>query len=613
MTRLKISFAFLIALLLAVFFLAFFLGGRIYGEPAGNWKHIVTSDGRGYYAYLPALFIDGDLTFSKLVQRESRLLGYPRYKPGYLVNYQDKPLNKYFAGEALLLLPFFLAGLLLSYLFGTPVDGYSFFFQFLTGIGSLFYLIAGLWFLIRILEIKGIKRRAVVCSILLLAFGTNLFYYGLWQQTMSHIFSFFAINGFLFILLTLPGKVNTGRITLLGLFFGLVALIRPTNVVILLLIPFFINLPAIKGRFMQYLFSDKRLFGAFLLPVVVILAIQPTLWYLQTGQLFIWPYTGEGFRFGDPHVTDVLFSFEKGFFIYTPAMLLAIPGLFMIGWNSFRKWISMLLFLVVSTYVIASWWNWYYGDGFGLRALIDYYGIYTLLIALFLDFLMKKRAGAIIAYLFTFTLITVNLIQTWQYSHRIMQPNSMNREKYCHIFLRTDSAVINNLGGNKEMADFPVNTRQPVRQYRTGFESADSNWNQTLTVSAGNAFSGLNSGYIDSVHTFSPGLAVRAANLGKLPGRYFVEGNVMVYDSIAGTSNQVLLVLSMQKINGSEDWWQGFRMNDIPVTSVRVWRGINFSLMLPEITNRDGILKIYLWNTGKGAMLIDDFDLRFFR
>ena len=87
----------------------------------------------------------------------------------------------------------------------------------------------------------------------------------------------------------------------------------------------------------------------------------------------------------------------------------------------------------------------------------------------------------------------------------------------------------------------------------------------------------------------------------------------MIYDSIAGTSNQVLVVLSMQKINGVEDWWQGFRVNDIPVTSGQVWREINFSLMLPEIDNPDGILKIYLWNTGKGAMLIDNFDLRFFR
>lgn len=609
----KLSFSFLLSLILAVFFLSFFLGARIFSDPAGNWKHIVTSDGRGYYAYLPALLIDGDLSFDQVVQRESRLLDYPRYKPGYLVRYDEKNLNKYFAGEALLLVPFFLVGLLFSVLFGTPVDGYSFFFQFFTGIGSLFYLITGFWFLVRILEIYKISRKVVVCSLLLLAFGTNLFYYGLWQQTMSHVFSFFAINGFLYSLLILSEKANTGRVAVLGMFLGLVVLIRPTNLVILLLVPFFVNRQAIPGQVMRYLNSRKNQLTAFLIPLVLILLVQPVLWYFQTGHFFIWPYTGEGFRFGDPHFTDVLFNYRKGLFIYTPAILLALPGIFMIRPKEFRRWISMILFLIISTWIVASWWNWYYGDGFGLRAFIDYYGIYTLLIALLLNAIMKTKTGTATAYLLAVFLIIVNLIQTWQYSHRIIQPNSMNREKYWHVFLRTDSAVFNSLGGNREMADFAVNTRHAVRHYRAGFEQADSNWNQVLTVFTHNAFAGSNAGYLDSTHTFSPGLVIRAAALGTIPGRFFIEGRAMIYDSIAGTSNQVLVVLSMQKINSVEDWWQGFKVNDIPVTSGRVWREINFSLMLPEIANPDGILKIYLWNTGKGAMLIDNFDLRFFR
>ena len=609
----KQSFSFLLSLILAVFFLSFFLGARIFSDPAGNWKHIVTSDGRGYYAYLPALLIDGDLSFDQVVQRESRLLDYPQYKPGYLVRYDEKNLNKYFAGEALLLLPFFLAGLLFSVLFGTPVDGYSFFFQFFTGIGSLFYLITGFWFLVRTLEIYKINRKVVVCSLLLLAFGTNLFYYGLWQQTMSHVFSFCAINGFLYTLLILSEKANTGRVAVLGMFLGLVVLIRPTNLVILLLVPFFVNRQAVPGQVMQYLRSKKNQLTAFLLPLVLILMVQPVLWYSQTGHFFIWPYTGEGFRFGDPHVTDVLFSYRKGLFIYTPAILLALPGIFMIRPKEFRRWISMILFLIISTWIVASWWNWYYGDGFGLRAFIDYYGMYTLLIALLLNAIMKTKTVTAAAYLLAVILIIVNLIQTWQYSHRIIQPNSMNREKYWHVFLRTDSAVFNSLGGNREMADFAVNNRCAVRHYRAGFERADSNWNQALTVFTHNAFAGSNAGYLDSTHTFSPGLAIKAAALGTIPGRFFIEGRAMIYDSIAGTSNQVLVVLSMQKINGVEDWWQGFRVNDIPVTSGQVWREINFSLMLPEIANPDGILKIYLWNTGKGAMLIDNFDLRFFR
>ena len=95
----------IVLICIACFLLAFFFSMRIFNTDKG-WKHIVTSDGRGYYAYLPALLIDHDPSFSKVVAREKKLLGMPHYQPGYLVNYNGKTLNKYFAGEALLLFPF---------------------------------------------------------------------------------------------------------------------------------------------------------------------------------------------------------------------------------------------------------------------------------------------------------------------------------------------------------------------------------------------------------------------------------------------------------------------------------------------------------------------------
>ena len=87
--------------------LAFFFSMRVFNDGPPGWKHIITSDGRGYYAYLPALLIDHDPTFAKMAEREARMLGYAHYRPGYLVKSGDKTLNKYFAGEALLLSPFF--------------------------------------------------------------------------------------------------------------------------------------------------------------------------------------------------------------------------------------------------------------------------------------------------------------------------------------------------------------------------------------------------------------------------------------------------------------------------------------------------------------------------
>ena len=209
-------------------------------------------------------------------------------------------------------------------------------------------------------------------------------------------------------------------------------------------------------------------------------------------------------------------------------------------------------------------------------------------------------------------ILALNLVQTWQYTHLVIHPNSMNREKYQHVFLRTDSAVVNCLGGIQEMASYGTNQVRPVKILLNDFEKAPDNWNSLARVKTTAAFSGEYAGYLDSVHPFSSGIVFPVKQLGRLPSAFFVEGEVMVWDSLKGASNNALVVLSMDSISPGENWWQGFRLNDVPVTSMKQWRRCNFSLMTPEISNARGILKIYIWNTGKKPMLIDDFVVRFY-
>ncbi len=57
------------------FLLVILINLRILDGDGKGWRHIINSDGRGYYAYLPSLIIDGDPTFKKGVERESRFLG----------------------------------------------------------------------------------------------------------------------------------------------------------------------------------------------------------------------------------------------------------------------------------------------------------------------------------------------------------------------------------------------------------------------------------------------------------------------------------------------------------------------------------------------------------
>jgi hypothetical protein len=600
----------IVLLCLISFIIAFFISNRLFrGDPAG-WKQIITSDGRGYYAYLPALLIDHDLSYKKVIEREKNILGFPDYQPSYLVRVGNKQVNKYFAGEALLLLPFFLLAILCSFVTGIEINGYSFFFQVFTGLGAIFYLFLGLYYLKKILLYFTVRPFLVAFLIIAILLGTNLFYYSLWQPSMSHVFSFFAINGFLWFTCKFTGYLSGRNAAIAGFFLGLVLLIRPSNVVVLLLVPFlfrdFAEMKQVTGSLLKKKSASVILFFTALL----VFSIQLLLWYLHTGRFFIWSYQDEGFYFSRPEVMNVLFSYRKGLFIYTPLTFLAFFGLFTIIRKPV-KLISMVAFLILSTYIIASWWNWYYGDSFGLRVFIDYYGIYSMLIALLLN-RFSFRGDKLFLTLLFLPFIVLNLFQTWQYCNWIIQPYSMNKEKYEYVFLKSDSTYINCLGGNQEITGYSVDRVHPCLVTQNTFEKTEKDWYSGRIQPYSNVNSGKCVNFLDSLNIYSSGFFITADRISNIPARYYIEVSMMVYDSIPGASNKANLIFSMDSINFRENYWQRIRLNDIPANPYRKWRKCKFSLTLPRILNPKGILKIYVWNTGKKVFMIDNFRLIFY-
>lgn len=596
---------------LACFLLAFFMSNRLFRGDLAGWKLIISSDGLGYYAYLPAFLIDQDVTFHKVTERETKLLGYDRYKPAYLVKSGDRVVNKYFAGEALLLLPFFLLATFFSWAGGIEMTGYSFFFQLFTGLGALFYLLLGLYYLKKIfqhLRIRPVLSAVILVTILL---GTNLFYYSMWQPSMSHVYSFFAINGFLWFFCRSIQRPGITHMVLSGLFLGFTVLIRPTNGIVILLLPFLFNTGEEAHMLAVYLRQRKVAVLYSLAAFILVVAIQPIIWHLQTGRWVIWSYTNEGFNFAHPQLKNVLFSYRKGLFIYTPLIFISILGCIRLAFSNLRRFFSISLFLILGTYIIASWWNWYYGDSFGARAFIDYFGIFAILIAILLN---HKESRISIAFIIILLIpfVFVNLIQTWQFTHYIINPYSMNKAKYNYVFLKTDSVYQNCLGGNDEIPGYTMDLAHPLKVYFTGFEKVSDPWRSSFTLRSSNAHTGHGIGIIDSLHEYSATLTIKPDELAPCPALFYLQGSFWVRDSIKGASSKAFIVISMDTLDNKGRFWYGFHVNDIPDNPAGVWRKCSFSLTLPELKIPGKILKIYIWNNGKKTIMLDDFTLIFY-
>ena len=180
-----------------------------------RWKEIIAFDGKGYYAYLPAVFIYHDLQLSFLDSIEEKY-SEPNTHFEIRVVTPQGTIDKYFCGTALAQLPFFIIAHLLTKLTGGNADGYSYFYQINISLAGIIYVLIGLFFLQKILRNYSISEPIITIVIFTIFFGTQLFYYSIFEPSCSHVYSFAAITAFIFFLKKYIDNQNDKCLILLG-------------------------------------------------------------------------------------------------------------------------------------------------------------------------------------------------------------------------------------------------------------------------------------------------------------------------------------------------------------------------------------------------------------
>ncbi|HSO78155.1 MAG TPA: glycosyltransferase family 2 protein, partial [Bacteroidales bacterium] len=344
-----------------------------------HWKQeqrVIEWDAISYYAYLPAAFIYNDLSlgFTEGYTGTHRFVFWPEKSP------TGKNVIKTTMGLSVLWLPFFGAAHLAAHLTGADTGGYSEPYKLFLLVSALFYLLIGLLYLRKIL-LAGVSDKVAAIVLTGFAFATNLYWYSLFQSTMSHVYSFALITAFIWYSMKwhTAGSMEHGAWSAvrLGLLIGLISLIRPTNVIIIL---FFIlygisSIRDIQNR-ITGLTRDYRYLIIITLIAVLVWVPQMIYWREMTGQWVYFSYGGdERFFFNHPAIIQGLFSFRKGLLIYTPLVIFAFAGLIILWKKKSLHTLAIAAFLPLNIYIIFSWWCWWYGGGFGQRAFIDSYAL----------------------------------------------------------------------------------------------------------------------------------------------------------------------------------------------------------------------------------------------
>jgi hypothetical protein len=579
-------------------------------RPESGWKEVIASDGRGYYAYLPSVFVYGEIGFENVVQREKEI--YPGVKAAsFIVDCEGHAVNKYFLGVALLMAPFFLLGSLLSVIFGMSPDGYNSIYQFMASVSALFYLFVGLVFLRKLLKLFQFNKTIIIWVLMLVVFATHLLIYTVAAPAMSHTYSFAAVAGFICFAASYFRDKKKLSVFFSLVFLALIVLIRPVNGIVILLLPFLAKdnkqfIDATKS------FFKSRTSSVFILVGIFILSLQPVWWYLQTGNWLLWSYSGEGFYFLEPQIFNVLFSFQKGLFVYTPVYLLALFGLVPLFKSGWVKGVFVLLFLAIYVWIVSSWWNWYYGDGFSQRVFIDILPVVAVLLA----FLFRWVSGARWLYTTVIALsllmIALNLFQSWQYSRGIIHPYAMDREKYAVVFMRFGNEYRYMFNGVEDIPPYMTNMDKPVRIWKNDFEKEQKHW-----VTSGRAADALahSGGYISRLNgsqQYSSALKISRDSL--LTGKRNVYARIKawIFETQPGSSKEMKLVVSLADSTGSGYYFRSVAVDEMPVDDAGYWREVGFGVVLPEILNLNDQMKIFFWYRGEPDILVDDFGVEIF-
>jgi hypothetical protein len=402
-----------------------------------HWERpmrVIQWDIKSYYAYLPAAFIYQDLS-----------LDFTREDPGF---FHDKfwPLPTPTGGKCIvtsmgmsfLYLPFFVMGHLYAWLTGAEMSGYSPPYAMFLVFSALFYLGLGLFVLRKIL-LRYFPDWVVALTLLSVVLGTNLLWYATHEAPMSHAYSFAMYAVFMWLTIRWHDRPDAKTSIFLGLLSGLIVLVRPTNILVLLFFIFYgiDSRVSLKER-IRLLLQHYPLILIMALAAILVWVPQMLYWKKVAGQWLYFSYGEDSaFYFGNPQIIKGLFSYRKGWLLYTPLMALALAGIYFLRRYARSFFWPVLIFTLLNTYVVLSWWSWWYGGGFGLRAFIEAYAFLTVPLAALIyacGSYGKRFRRWIIALILLLTLHGV--FQTVQYYYLAIHWDGMTKTTYWSSFGR---------------------------------------------------------------------------------------------------------------------------------------------------------------------------------
>lgn len=572
-----------ILLIVSVFTLKF--SGKIQDVVQGKSTCVCSYDGYGYYMYLTQMFQYRNLGFQQNELQQVQ----DKYCNGIYV-YQLKKLddgnnlNIYHMGQAYLELPAYTVGHIFAKTLGYPKDGFSKPYHITYLLNALFFILLGIFFLNKILRLFFSEQISALL-LLIVYFGTNFWVTAIHAYQLQHIY-LFALIGMLFYALLKLREFPSKRkyLVFAALTLGLISSIRPTHV-LLGLLPLFM---------LRNIYPTKMAYwkSIVLFPIAGLLFNLPQMiyWKVFGGSWFIPNMHIEEVVLSDPHIADFLFSYKKGWLLYSPVFLLLIPGFIQLYRKQKEVFWGVLTSLVICIWVFSSWECWWYAASFGSRVMVDLYPLLVVPLGLALVYLGRKKITAIVLMIFLAFTMGLSVVQSEQFSLGYLHTDRMTKEHYWYIFgkLTIPDYKMDRLEIDRENLNWPVEIRKSGLDFARIEEQVFSEVSSKKVAAKNHLFLEKKAFFpaLKTNETMFDVQVVYQNNDSLNPGGIYFEtfSEYKVY-------NWQNRVLSSQKKAGSIDT-------------------LNFQFNLPIINHKGDQIQVYVVNPGEKEIIIRSFKIK---
>jgi len=239
--------------------------------------------------------------------------------------------------------------------------------------------------------------------------------------------------------------------------------------------------------------------------------------------------------------------------------------------------------------------------------MVDYYSIFFLTIALFVSSTKWPRTR-LITFIFIGLVSALNLFQTYQYAKGIIHPDSMNREVYWKVFLKTSDEYVGIIAAADE-SFYGILNETPLFETTNDMERIYPAWAIAKNHSE-EYFSSKYSAQLNNTVVYSPSFSYKIPESLISKKNLYVFFETMVFEKEQNAAIDALFIVDISNNEGQTIFYKKFQVKKLPDDIVSEWQKESIGFKLPELTDDMVQIKFYVWNVGKQVFLLDDLVIK---